>query len=169
VPNDNPAEEVLVKNGKPSLSTTLESYLELISELQEKYGAVRVTDLAQKMGCKTPTATSALRRLSRLELIHYEAYRPVTLTDTGKATIRKLSLRHRILADFLAGVLALPADFADEEACRLEHRVSPRMLTRLAQYLEFLREHDPDGVRLAEERQRFETFLEERAGHRSRP
>lgn len=136
-----------MKKPRGGLSSTLESYLELIHELQLQYGAVRVTDLAGRMGCKTPSATSALRRLAQLRLINYEAYRPVTLTNMGKAAIRRLSAGHRVLADLFRTVLALPAEFVEEEACSLEHRASPPLVARIAQFMTFLND-TPAGASL---------------------
>lgn len=120
------------------LSATLEAYLENIQNLQRKYGAVRVTDLAQKMGCRMPTVTSALRRLSKLNLINYETYRPVTLTNSGETFVRKLSGKHRVLADFFKTILVLPDDIAESEACRLEHKTSGIILKRLGYFMEFV-------------------------------
>ena len=149
-----------MKSPKGGLSSTLESYLELISDLQQQYRAVRLTDLAERMGCKTPSATSALRRLSKLGLINYQAYRPVTLTKEGKSAIKRLSLGHHLLADLFLAVLALPSEFADEEACSLEHRVSQQLLTRVAKFLDFMRV-TPEGSKLLEGIQRgFKRFLE---------
>lgn len=121
------------------LSTTLETYLEAIAELQEQYGAVRVTDLADRMGCRRPTATSALLRLAKLQLIRYQSYRPVTLTPEGEAMVRRLDGRHRVLADFLSSILAMPAESAETEACQLEHRVSREVLRRLGLFMVFVR------------------------------
>ncbi|MFZ2958146.1 MAG: metal-dependent transcriptional regulator [Candidatus Ozemobacteraceae bacterium] len=143
---------------KNSLSTALESYLEEIKTLQEQYGAVRVTDLAKRMKRRLPSVTSALRRLSQFGLINYETYRPVTLSPLGEATVRKLDGRHRVLADFFLTVLALSEEIADEEACRLEHRVSPAILRRLSRFMEFLR-HDPETVRTFFQEKRFHDFL----------
>ncbi|HEY9069936.1 MAG TPA: metal-dependent transcriptional regulator [Candidatus Ozemobacteraceae bacterium] len=148
------------------LSSTLESYLEQIHELQRKYGAVRVTDLASAMGCTTPSATNALRRLAKLELINYETYRPVTLTKLGESAIRRLDSRHRVLADFFLNVLELPGEFAEEEACRLEHRVSPATVTRLAEFMEFLHEGAGDAP-LVRQQLEFSKFRERKRGSHS--
>jgi len=137
---------------KKALSSTLESYLEQIQELQRKYGAVRVTDLATAMGCSTPSATNALRRLAKLELIHYEAYRPVILTKQGESAVRRLDSRHRVLADFFLNVLELPETFAEEEACKLEHKVSTATITRLAEFMEYL--HNATGDSTLQRQQR---------------
>jgi DtxR family Mn-dependent transcriptional regulator len=124
---------------KERVSGALESYLEQIAELQQQFGAVRTSDIAQRMGCKRSSVTSALQRLSEKGLIHYQSYRPVTLTDEGKRTISTLSRFHGILEDFLKNVLAFPAEFAQQEACRLEHRVSQCTIERMHDYMEFLR------------------------------
>lgn len=124
------------------VSGALESYLEQIAELQKEFGAVRTSDLADRMGCKRSSVTSALQRLAEKGLINYQSYRPVTLTDEGKLTIAALSRYHGILADFLENVLAFPAEFAQEEACRLEHRVSQCTIERMRAYVDFLRSSD---------------------------
>ncbi|HOT29356.1 MAG TPA: metal-dependent transcriptional regulator [Candidatus Ozemobacteraceae bacterium] len=134
------------QRSKKGLSSTLESYLEHIHELQRKYGAVRATDIASAMGCTTPSVTNALRRLAKLELIKYETYRPVTLTKLGESTIRRLNSRHRVLADFFLNVLELPEELAEEEACSLEHKISPATIARLADYMEFLHQDLGDAT-----------------------
>lgn len=122
---------------KERVSGALESYLEQIAELQREHGAVRTSDLADRMGCKRSSVTNALQRLSEKGLINYQSYRPVTLTDEGEKTISALSRYHEILADFLENVLAFPEEFAQQEACRLEHRVSLCTIERMRSYIEF--------------------------------
>lgn len=124
------------------VSGALESYLEQIADLQKKHGAVRTSDLADRMGCKRSSVTSALQRLSEKGLINYQSYRPVTLTAAGEKTIATLSRYHRIIADFLANILAFPEDFAQDEACKLEHRLSQCTIERMRIYLEFIKQHD---------------------------
>ena len=123
---------------KNRVSGALESYLEQIADLQKEHGAVRTSDLAERMGCKRSSVTNALQRLSEKGLINYQSYRPVTLTHDGEKTIAALSRYHKILADFLESILAFPPEFAQQEACRLEHRVSPCTIERMRIYLEFV-------------------------------
>ncbi len=122
---------------KERVSGALESYLEQIAELQRQFGAVRTSDIAERMGCKRSSVTSALQRLAERGLINYQAYRPVTLTLEGENTIRALNGYHRTLAKFLTEVLAFQEDFAQQEACRLEHRVSAATIERMQAYLDF--------------------------------
>jgi len=127
-----------VKEKKNKFSAALESYLENIQSIQKKYGAVRVTDLAEMMECKRSSVTSALRRLAKLKFINYEIYRPVTLTPLGESAVRKMHTRHKVLADFFQNVLLFPPEIADVEACRLEHRIPHRILDRLSEIMNYL-------------------------------
>jgi DtxR family transcriptional regulator, Mn-dependent transcriptional regulator len=145
------------------LSSTLESYLEEIFDLEREFGAVRATDLAQRMGCKVPSATNALRRLAKLNLINYQTYRPVTLTPAGHEAIRLMSRDHRVLADFLAEVLDFPSKQANEEACRLEHRISEVIVQRLKHLLAFFRRSPESLADLKLHRRDFHRFLHDLA------
>jgi len=127
---------------KNRVSGALESYLEQIADLQKEFGAVRTSDLADRMGCKRSSVTNALQRLSEKGLINYQSYRPVTLTAEGEKTIAALSRYHGILAEFLENILAFPEEFAQEEACRLEHRVSQCTIERMQVYCEFINQID---------------------------
>lgn len=145
---------------KDRVSGALESYLEQIADLQKEYGAVRTSDLADRMGCKRSSVTNALQRLSEKGLINYQSYRPVTLTAEGEKTIAALSRYHGILADFLENILAFPEEFAQEEACRLEHRVSQSTIERMRLYLEFIA---PDGsLKNCSARAEFKNFINNR-------
>jgi len=143
---------------KNRVSGALESYLEQIADLQEEFGAVRTSDIADRMGCKRSSVTSALQRLSEKGLINYQSYRPVTLTDEGKRTISALSRYHGILADFLQNVLAFPDSFAQSEACRLEHRVSQCTIERMRDFMEFLQAEKIEG-KISNINDRFAEFL----------
>lgn len=122
------------------VSLALESYLEAIADLQNEHGAVTPSALAEKMGCKRSSVTSALRRLADNGLIKYQAYQPVTLSQKGKDIIASLDRYHKILADFLQNILALDENFAQTEACQLEHQISPVTIERIAEYTAFLKD-----------------------------
>lgn len=120
------------------ISGTLESYLEQIASLQEDFGCAKTSDLAKRMGCKRSTVTNVLKRLSQKGLISYKAYYPVMLTLKGKETINTLNRYHGILAEFLSKVLAFSDKLAQEEACRLEHKLSQQTIERMYDYLQFV-------------------------------
>ena len=120
------------------VSLALESYLEAIADIQNEQGAVSPSVLAEKMGCKRSSVTSALQRLAENGLINYHSYRPVTLSQKGKEVIESLDKYHKILANFFENILGLEEEFSQKEACRLEHQVSPKTIERIAEYVDFL-------------------------------
>lgn len=124
------------------VSLALESYLEAIADIQNEQGAVSPSVLAEKMGCKRSSVTSALQRLAENGLINYHTYRPVTLSQKGKEVIESLDKYHKILANFFENVLGLEEEFSQKEACRLEHQISPKTIERIAEYVEFLDKPD---------------------------
>lgn len=124
------------------ISMALESYLEKIAELQAEFGVVNSSVLAERMGCKRSSVTSALRRLAEKGLINYQTYKPVTLTKEGLDTIERLDTFHNVLAQFFTEILNIQEDFSQQEACRLEHRISKAVVERIALYLEFKRKNE---------------------------
>jgi DtxR family Mn-dependent transcriptional regulator len=115
-------------------SATLEEYLEAIYKLAER-GEVRPTQLADTLGVSGPTVTATLRRLEAAGLVE----RPsggVSLTPSGRTQALSILRRHRLAERFLADVLDLPWDVVHEEACRLEHALSPRVQEALERYMD---------------------------------
>ena len=120
------------------VSLALESYLEAIADIQETDGAVSPSVLAEKMGCKRSSVTSALQRLAENGLINYHTYRPVTLTPKGKEVIESLDRYHEILKNFFQNILGFDEEFSQKEACKLEHQMSPEIIERIEAYGKFL-------------------------------
>lgn len=115
-------------------SETLEEYLEAIYKLAE-HDDVRPSRLADAMAVSAPTVTSALKRLKARGLIT----RPgggVELTPTGRTEALSIVRRHRLAERLLVDVLGIPWEDVHEEACRLEHALSPKVQAALETYLE---------------------------------
>lgn len=115
-------------------SATIEEYLEAIYKLAEK-GPVRPGQLTEVMGVSAPTVTATLGRLQAAGLI----VRPeggVELTLAGRQGALDIIRRHRLAERFLVDVLELPWDEVHEEACQLEHALSPRVQQALEQFME---------------------------------
>jgi len=113
---------------------TLEEYLETIYKLAQK-GPVRPTQIAESAGVSGPTVTATLRRLEARELITRTSDGGVVLTDRGMHSALDIVRRHRISERFLVDVLGLDISEVHEDACRLEHALSPRVLAALEEYL----------------------------------
>ncbi len=115
-------------------TATLEEYVEAIYKLAEK-GPVRPTLIAESVGVSGPTVTATLKRLESGGLIS-RVRGEVLLSAEGHTLALDIIRRHRISERFLVDVLGLSWDEAHEDACRLEHALSPRVLERLEAFLE---------------------------------
>lgn len=115
-------------------SATIEEYLEAIYKLGEK-GSVRPTPIADALGVSGPTVTATLKRLQAQGLIEREGG-DVVLTEPGRTAALDIVRRHRISERFLVDILGLSWDEAHEDACKLEHALSPRVLKALEEYLQ---------------------------------
>jgi DtxR family Mn-dependent transcriptional regulator len=115
-------------------SHTIEEYLEAIYKLSEN-GPVRPVRIAEALGVSGPTVTATLQRLDRDGYVSRPRGR-VELTGAGRRAALDVIRRHRLAERFLADVLGLPWEDVHEEACRLEHALSPKVLAALESFLE---------------------------------
>jgi len=121
-----------------ALSASLEDYLETIYHLVEENRVARVRDISARMNVNMSSVTVALRQLSSYDLVHYEPYQVITLTEAGSARAKQLVRRHNVLKNFLLNVLSLDAAVAEDNADRMEHAVDAQTLERLVRFAEFV-------------------------------
>ncbi len=110
------------------LTSSKEDYLEAILALIGEKGFARVRDIADHLGVGRSAVSNALHTLSRHELVVYEPYRLVTLTDKGSRAAQAVQQRHDVLKRFITDVLGMDADAADQAACCIEHNIDPTVL-----------------------------------------
>jgi len=127
-----------------TLTESLEDYLEAIYRLQRANGSVRVKDIADFVGVKMPSVSSALRALKQRDLVDHESYGQVSLTPKGRETAEFLCRRHFALTTFLRDILGLDEEQAEREACGIEHALSAETLRRLLMLIDFI-ERCPRG------------------------
>jgi len=96
---------------------------------------VKPTAIAEAIGVSGPTVTATLRRLETHGYITRRGTE-VNLTAEGEAGALDIVRRHRLAETFLVHTLGLDWDAAHEDACLLEHALSPRVLEALERFLE---------------------------------
>lgn len=67
------------------ISKALEEYLKTMYVLQKQNGNIRVTDIAEKMNCSKPSVNKAIRNLKNENLVNYESYGTIELTNERKS------------------------------------------------------------------------------------
>ncbi len=127
------------KNVSTTLSASQEDYLEAIFHILVTHPAVRVRDLARRLGVSGASVTMALRTLAARGLVHYAPYEFVTLTDEGREAARRVVRRHQVLRDFFVEVLKADPVEAEACACRMEHTISSDVFDRLCRFADAYR------------------------------
>ena len=120
---------------KHDLSSNMENYLEVILALETRHEHAHIKDIAQEMKIKMPSVTEALRKLKRERLVNYQKYGPITLTKKGRELASDVAQRHRLLYRFLSGVVGVPEQVAEKDACEIEHVISMQTFIGLKGYL----------------------------------
>lgn len=113
-------------------SERVEEYLEAIFKRQAVETPVSTSALAEDLKVSLPAITDMMRRLQEGGFIDYEPNKGVSLTSEGRQKAVSIVRRHRLWERFLTDILGVKWDKAHEEACRLEHAISPETEDKLA-------------------------------------
>ena len=106
------------------LPASAENYLETILVLQQRNGTVRSIDIVNELSFTKPSVSVAMKNLRQSGMIDVDAGGYITLLDEGLIIAEKIYERHTILTEWLIQ-LGVPAQIADEDACKIEHVISP--------------------------------------------
>ena len=119
-----------------SLSESMEDYLEAIYQIDCRKQVVRVCDVARELGVTMPSVNGALKVLESNGFINHGKYEYITLTGEGMIQASKIARRHLTIRLFLETVLGVDHATAEQEACRIEHDLSPVTMEKLAEFLD---------------------------------
>ena len=118
-----------------ALSASMEDYLEAIVEVRRERPAVRVRDVARRLGVKMPSVTGALKNLESRGLIRHERYEYIELTETGLDLAETIASRHQVILTFLTEIIGVDRETAESEACGIEHILSTGTMEKLTEYI----------------------------------
>jgi DtxR family Mn-dependent transcriptional regulator len=117
------------------LTESTEEYLEAMFKLQRGDAPVTVKRLAAELGVAPPSVSEKLGGMRAGGLVTPPGDGGIALTLEGEREGAALVRRHRLSERFLVDYLGMPWDAVHDEACRLEHVLSPEVEARLAQQL----------------------------------
>lgn len=122
-------------------SSTVENYLKVIHlqylTLSDPAALVGMGQLAAAVGVTPGTATTMVKTLAEAGLVHYEPYAGVRLLPAGERLAGLVIRRHRLVELFLVRVMGMSWDEVHDEAEKLEHVVSERLIERMDEMLGF--------------------------------
>lgn len=119
--------------------------MKAIFKIEEKESKAASTNaVAAAMQTSAASVTDMLKRLAEKELIFYEKYRGVQLTEAGNQVATALIRKHRLWEVFLVNKLGFAWDEVHDMAEQLEHVQGDALITRLDTFLEHP-QFDPHG------------------------
>ncbi len=118
-------------------SFTEENYLKAMFNLSEKSGEITVNDLSKALNIKMPTVNSMVKRLAGKGLVHYQSYKPLTLTEEGERTALFIIRKHRLTEMFLVEKMGFGWEEVHEVAEQIEHIHSPKFFAKMDEMLDF--------------------------------
>jgi DtxR family Mn-dependent transcriptional regulator len=122
-----------------------ENYLKAIYYLsQHVLTGITTNAIAAKMETKPASVTDMIKKLRDKNLVIYERYHGVQLTEFGILEARKIIRKHRLWEYFLVNTLKFSWDEVHDMAEQLEHIQSEILISRLDEFLNFPT-HDPHG------------------------
>ncbi len=115
-------------------SSRIEEYLEYIYKLQEIHEFATTSKLADRLELAPSSVSEMLKQLEQKGLVKY-AEKGVVLTKEGELEAKKVIRKHRLSERLLTDILGFKWDKVHEEACRLEHDISPEMEEKIEEKL----------------------------------
>lgn len=127
------------------ISFTEENYLKIIYKLSaETDNEISTNSVAELTQTKAASVTDMLRKLSEKQLVVYQKYQGVRLTEKGENLALMVIRKHRLWEVFLVNKLGFNWDEVHEIAEELEHINSVELIQRLDEFLGFP-QCDPHG------------------------
>lgn len=127
------------------MTTSEENYLKAIYHLtQVMPKGVNTNAIAASLDTKASSVTDMIKKLAEKELVTYQKYQGVNLTELGKLSAKMIIRKHRLWEVFLVEKLGFTWDEVHEVAEELEHIQSEKLINQLDQFLGFPR-YDPHG------------------------
>lgn len=116
-------------------SSSKENYIKAIYHLEQDEPVVSTNSLARQLSTKPASVTDMLKKLHEQDLLEYEPYKGVRLTESGKMLALQIIRKHRLWEFFLVEKLGFGWEEVHEIAEELEHISSRKLIDRLDEFL----------------------------------
>lgn len=109
-----------------------------------------VKELSERLGIKMPTVTSMMKKLADKDLVLYESYKPLRLTEKGRQAAGLIVRKHRLTEMFLVEKMGFGWEAVHDIAEQIEHLHSPLFFQKMDEMLGFPK-IDPHGSPIPDE------------------
>jgi DtxR family Mn-dependent transcriptional regulator len=118
------------------MSTATENFVKAIYQFDQTQGLdTKPGTIAKALGITNAAATDMAKNLASKDLVNFQKYRPLQLTETGRKMALKVIRRHRLWETFLYKTLDLSLHEIHREAELLEHLTSDFLTERISTFL----------------------------------
>lgn len=116
------------------LHQSAEDYLETILVLQEQSGQVRSIDIVNRLGYSKPSVSIAMKKLRESGYISMSPDGLITLNESGLEIAKQVYSRHKVITKLFV-LMGVSEEVAAEDACRVEHDLSPETVERIRDFV----------------------------------
>lgn len=116
------------------VNESAENYLETILVLSRQLPVVRSVDIANELGYKKSSISTAMKNLREKNYITVTGAGFIYLTDEGREIAEMIYERHELLSAWLER-LGVPKNIASEDACKIEHVISKESFNAIKKHV----------------------------------
>ena len=121
-----------------AISSRVEDYLEVISELVDMKGYAATLDISRYMNVSAPSVTKMLKKLDAEGYLEYEKYYGINLTEKGQRIADMIKQKHGILLEFFE-ILGIGKEIANQDAEGIEHHLNPKTIRQIRKFVTFFK------------------------------
>lgn len=121
----------LIEN--PQITSSMEDYLEMICRIYKEEKTIRINQLASRLHVKPSSASKMVSNLKSQELVDFERYGIITLTEKGLNYGEYLLFRHEVLHRFFCHLNQTSDELELVE--KVEHFIDERTIYNMQSFL----------------------------------
>jgi len=145
------------------VSHSVAHYLTAMADLRADLGYARVSDVARQLRVTKGSVSIQVKHLKEKGYVTEDRNRFLQLTPLGQTVVDEVRQNREALMQFLAKVLGVRPARAEEDACKVEHLLSPETGRQFTALMEFLQSGDPEARRFVRKFKKFQS-ASKRAG-----
>ena len=111
------------------ITEAMEDYIEMIYKNTLDKKEISIKEISNLLNVKYSSTSNMLDRLKKLELVNYDKYKKISLTDKGIKLGKYLLYRHTVITTFFKKLNK--KDYHLEEVEKIEHYLSVRTINNL--------------------------------------
>ena len=118
------------------MSIAIENFVKAIYKNDKHDGNdTKPGNIAKQLGISNAAATDMAKKLASKDLLHYEKYQELRLTDKGTKMALSVVRKHRLWESFLFKMFDMSLHEIHRESELLEHQTSDFLANKISEYL----------------------------------